>query len=566
MTRVLIALLGAMPVTAVSATTGHVARTARVSRRALSSVRMAQRPTPVELDPRRWAGRFAEASDARSVEITAVPKSAWTSWLAEQSETTRGWLEALGRSKFKPGEWTPIPAEDGVALGRVVLPVANASALFTYSALPGALPAGNVYALNVIGGLDERGANAAALSWALGAYTFDCLKKPSKPPETPEPRLVWPAGCDSAAVSRAAEATYLVRDLISAPCEQLGPAELEEATRALAARHEGAEVASTVGDALLSANLPTIHAVGRAAAAGREPRLIELRWRGADGPSVPRIAIIGKGVCFDTGGLDIKPAAAMLTMKKDMGGAAHALGLAHMVMDARLPVQLQLLLPAVENAISGSAFRPGDVLLARNGKTTEVGNTDAEGRLVLSDALVLAGEESPELIIDMATLTGASRVALGADVPSIFSNDDGAARELQDLSAAEQDQLWQLPLWEPYRKQLKSAVADLKNIGSGPYGGAITAALYLSEFVGRRGKAVAEPAEGSAGGDSDAGSDDGADASGAGGRAADEPLWLHMDVMAFNTASAPGRPEGGEAMGMRAFFAMLHKRYASRQG
>ena len=243
--------------------------------------------------------------------------------------------------------------------------------------------------------------------------------------------------------------------------------------------------------------------------------------------------MISTQVCFDTGGLDIKPAAAMLTMKKDMGGAAHVLGLAAMVMDAQLPVRLRVLVPAVENAISGDAFRPGDVLVARNGKTTEIGNTDAEGRLVLADALVEACSEAPDLLVDCATLTGAGRVALGTDVPCLFANDEGVAVAdvLVAESAKEQDQVWRLPLWQGYREEINGKIADLKNIGNGPYGGAITAALYLAEFV--------EPA--------------------AEGGAA--PPWLHLDMMAFNTGSKPGRPEGGEAMGMRALFRLLEARF-----
>ena len=291
----------------------------------------------------------------------------------------------------------------------------------------------------------------------------------------------------------------------------------------------GASVRTVEGDALLE-GYPQIHAVGRAAGPKQQPRLIDMTWGSED---APKVTLVGKGVCFDTGGLDIKPAAAMLTMKKDMGGAAHVLGLAAMVMDAQLPVRLRVLVPAVENAISGDAFRPGDVLVARNGKTTEIGNTDAEGRLVLADALVEACREAPDLLVDCATLTGAGRVALGTDVPCLFANDEGVAVAdvLVSESAKEQDQVWRLPLWQGYREEINGKVADLKNIGNGPYGGAITAALYLAEFV--------EPA--------------------AEGGAA--PPWLHLDMMAFNTGSKPGRPEGGEAMGMRALFRLLEARF-----
>ena len=295
------------------------------------------------------------------------------------------------------------------------------------------------------------------------------------------------------------------------------------------AKAAGASVRTVEGDALLE-GYPQIHAVGRAAGPKQQPRLIDLTWGSAD---APKVTLVGKG-----GLLDRRPelgiaAAAMLTMKKDMGGAAHVLGLAAMVMDAQLPVRLRVLVPAVENAISGDAFRPGDVLVARNGKTTEIGNTDAEGRLVLADALVEACREAPDLLVDCATLTGAGRVALGTDVPCLFANDEGVAVAdgLVAESAKEQDQVWRLPLWQGYREEINGKVADLKNIGNGPYGGAITAALYLAEFV--------EPAA-------------------EGGVA---PPWLHLDMMAFNTGSKPGRPEGGEAMGMRALFRLLEARF-----
>ena len=247
------------------------------------------------------------------------------------------------------------------------------------------------------------------------------------------------------------------------------------------------------------------------------------------------MTLVGKGVCFDTGGLDIKPAAAMLTMKKDMGGAAHVLGVASMIMEAKLPVRLRVLVAAVENSIGSDAFRPGDVLVARNGKTTEIGTTDAEGRLVRADALVEACAEQPELLVDCATLTGAGRVALGTDVPALFANEAGeaVADELVGLSATEQDQVWRLPLWKGYREQIDSKVADLKNIGAGPYGGAITAALYLEEFVeGEKGDDDSKP-----------------------------PPWLHLDMMAFNTGAKPGRPEGGEAMGVRALYRLIESKY-----
>ena len=502
----------------------------------------------VSVDAMRWTSAFsAESRDA--VPLTVVRKRCWSNWIDSQPSFAREWLESVDAARWRGGRWTAVPSPDG-GLDRVVVAVSDPDDVHALGALPRALPPKN-FKLEVVEGSDKS-ARAAALSWALGAYGFDALKGTGSPkPKKAVAKLCWPCeGEERREVERAATATYLCRDLITTPCEQLGPADLQAAAEELFEKH-GGTTQSVIGDALLSQNFPQIHAVGRATARGREPRLVECAW-GREG--APEVALIGKGVCFDTGGLDIKPASAMLTMKKDMGGAAHVLGLASMIMESGLDIRLRVLLPAVENAIAGDAFRPGDVLTARNGKTSEIGNTDAEGRLILADALVYASEAKPDLIVDMATLTGASRVALGADVPSIFSNDDDLARELQDLSKEVKDQVWHLPLWGGYRSQLrKSAVADLKNIGQGGYGGAITAALYLEEFVG-----VKNDRKG-AGEDADDGEDDGA----AGGKDG-KPAWLHMDVMAYNQASRPGRPEGGEAQGMRAFYALLEKRYGKK--
>jgi leucyl aminopeptidase len=298
----------------------------------------------------------------------------------------------------------------------------------------------------------------------------------------------------------------------------MGPAELAEAARGVARRF-GGKVTVTVGEQLLKKNYPAIHAVGRAAS--RAPRLIDLRWQGPNAAKGPRITLVGKGVCFDSGGLDLKPASGMLLMKKDMGGAAHALGLAQWIMAAKLPVRLRLLIPAVENAVSGDAFRPGDVIATRKGLTVEIGNTDAEGRLVLCDALAEAVTESPDMLLDFATLTGAARVALGPDLPAMFCNDDKLAGLILRHGVAEGDPVWRLPLFKGYRQGLESKVADLNNISNSPYGGAITAALFLENFVspGTR--------------------------------------WAHFDVMAWNVATRPGRPEGGEAMGLRAVYAAI---------
>jgi leucyl aminopeptidase len=302
----------------------------------------------------------------------------------------------------------------------------------------------------------------------------------------------------------------------------MGPAELAAAGRRLA-REFKAKCRVIVGDDLLRQNCPAIHAVGRASAGA--PRLIDITW-GSN--RHPKLTLVGKGVCFDTGGLDLKPAAGMKLMKKDMGGGAHALGLARMVMMAKLPVRLRVLVPAVENSVAGNAYRPFDVIDTRKGLTVEIGNTDAEGRLVLADALAMACEENPELLLDFATLTGAARVAVGTDIAAMFCNDDKLAENFSRCSEAEQDPIWRMPLWQPYRCQLDGKVADLNNVADGPFGGSIIAALFLEEFV------------------------------------SDDVPWAHFDIMAWNPGQRPGRPEGGEAMAMRAAFAVIQSRFAKR--
>jgi leucyl aminopeptidase len=331
--------------------------------------------------------------------------------------------------------------------------------------------------------------------------------------------LIWPNACDQAAVQSAAEATFLVRDLINTPASDMGPAELVAAVEA-EGRRFAARCTVIEGEDLLTRNYPAIHAVGRASP--RAPRLVDLVW-GDD--AWPRVTLVGKGVCFDSGGLDIKPSSAMKLMKKDMGGAAIMLGLARMVMAAGLKVRLRLLIPAVENSISGNAMRPLDVVATRRGLSVEIGNTDAEGRVILADALAEAASEKPSLLLDAATLTGAARVALGTELPALFANDDALAEAILSSGRDSLDPLWRLPLWAPYRRHLKGKTADLNNAPDLPSAGAITAALFLAEFV--------------------------------------EPWcpWGHIDVMAWNTESRPGRPEGGEAMAMRALFRMLAERF-----
>ena len=361
---------------------------------------------------------------------------------------------------------------------------------------------------------DYGDATLAALGFRLGAYRFDRYLKPRA-----APTLIDPADADAAEVTRLTEAAFLARDLVNTPASDLGPDALDAAIRAFATRHK-MKLKAIVGDDLLAQNFPMIHAVGRAAA--QVPRLLDLTWGKA---SHPKVTLVGKGVTFDTGGLDIKPSAGMLLMKKDMGGAANVLGLAHAIIDAGLKVRLRVLIPIVENAISASAFRPGDVLRARDGTTVEIGNTDAEGRLILADALSLADAEAPELLLDMATLTGAARVALGPDLPPLYCADDALAAELMAAGMASDDPLWRLPLWAPYQPMLASKIADINNAGQGGFAGSITAALFLQRFV----KQAA--------------------------------AWVHLDIFAWAPEARPGRAHGGTDQGIRAVYAVLKQRY-----
>jgi leucyl aminopeptidase len=365
-----------------------------------------------------------------------------------------------------------------------------------------------------------RGPGPAALGWLLGQYRFDRYRKEAK---QAGPRILVtdePARIEE--IVAIAEATFLVRDLVNIPAGDLGPAELQAAAEAQA-KEFGAKVSVTQSKAL-DEGYPMVAAVGRAAAPGREPRLIELEW---GDQRHPKLAIVGKGVCFDSGGLDIKPSAGMRLMKKDMGGAAHALGLARLIMKAKLPVRLHLLVPAVENAVSGAAFRPGDILKSRKGLSVEIGNTDAEGRLILGDALARAAEAEPELILDFATLTGAARVALGPDLPALFANDDRLAEDMLAAGAAVSDPLWRMPLWKPYDEMLVSDIADLGNMAEAPFAGAVTAALFLQKFV-----PAATP-------------------------------WAHLDTFAWRPSAKPGRAKGGDALGLRAAWEMLRSRYGT---
>jgi leucyl aminopeptidase len=409
----------------------------------------------------------------------------------------------------KSGRHLLVPGKAG--LGGVLFGLEAANDVndpFLPGSLPQLLPDGVYRFAN-----GPHDARLAALAFALGTYRFTRYRKA----EARKISLDLPQSVDRDDLERIVEGVTLARDLINTPANDLGPAQLEDSARKLAARH-GAAITAVVGDDLLAQNFPLIHAVGRAAAGA--PRLIGITW----GESRhARITLVGKGVCFDTGGLDIKPESGMLNMKKDMGGAATALALAHMIMARGLKVRLRVLIPAVENSIAGSSFRPRDIYTSRKGISVEIGNTDAEGRLILADALALADEDKPELIADFATLTGAARVALGPDVPPFFTDDDTLAGELMKCGAAENDPLWRLPLWRPYETMLESKVADINNVG-GSHGGAITAALFMRRFVTIK-------------------------------------SWLHVDLFAWTPSAKPGRPEGGECQAARALYALLAARY-----
>ena len=429
---------------------------------------------------------------------------------ASLSAQQRRWADANGFSGQR-GRVLPLPADDGGLGGYLFGLGASADRPRLVTGLAGAALEPGDYALAG----DFGDPTLAALGFALGGYRFDRYRKPR-----PSPRLAMPEGADRGEVTRLTDAAYLARDLINTPPNDLGPVAFERAIRDFASRH-GMTVKAIVGDELLAQNFPMIHAVGRA---GPEaPRLLDLGW-GQEGD--PKITLVGKGVTFDTGGLDIKPPSGMLLMKKDMGGAANVLGLAHAIMDAKLRLRLRVLIPVVENSISANSFRPGDVLPSRSGMTVEIGNTDAEGRLILGDALTLADEESPELILDMATLTGAARAALGPDLPPLYSTDEALARDLMAAGLAADDPLWHMPLWAPYQSMLASKIADVNHVSSGPFAGSVTAALFLSRFV-RNARS-----------------------------------WVHLDIFAWAPEARPGRPVGGTDQGIRAVYGVLKQRYS----
>jgi leucyl aminopeptidase len=452
------------------------------------------------------------APGAGAVPVHLVTPAIWASLRESLDPAARAFADAAG---FEPraGRHLLLPARDGSLAGILFGLDADdhpARDPFAPGRLPGLLPTGTYRFAD-----PPADVRLAALAFALGAYQFARYRKG----DDKEVQLEIPDGVDGEELSRIVDGVFLARDLINTPANDMGPADLEAAARRLAQQH-GATIRSVIGDDLLAENFPLVHAVGRAAKVA--PRLIDMSW---GDESAPKVTLVGKGVCFDTGGLDIKPDSAMLLMKKDMGGAASMLALAHMVMAHGLKLRLRVLIPAVENSISGDAVRPRDIYRSRKGLTVEVGNTDAEGRLILADALALADDERPDLLVDMGTLTGAARVALGPDLPPFYTHDEELAGAIARHARAENDPLWRLPLWPAYDAMLDSKVADLNNVATGGFAGSITCALFLNRFVSAA------------------------------------KAWLHVDIYAWTPSAKPGRPEGGECQAARAVYSYLAARY-----
>lgn len=448
---------------------------------------------------------------ANAVPMLVMNRGSFVSWRDQQTLHVQSWLTAH-TFNGSGGTFLSIPGSEG-GLEMVVVGVNDANDVYGLSHLPSMLPSQNVYRLTNASPLKIE-ASLALLSWGLGAYRFNRYLEAK-----PVARLCLESVNESSESFALLKATTLVRDLVNTPTEHMGPEELEAVAIRLAQAY-GGTVNSIVGDDLLKQNFPTIHAVGRAS--HRAPRLIELNW---GNETHPKISIVGKGVCFDTGGLDIKTADGMRNMKKDMGGAAHALGLAQLIMATGLPVRMQCLVPAVENSIGPNAFRPGEVIVTRSGLSVEIDNTDAEGRLVLCDALAYACDSSPALLMDFATLTGAARIALGPDLPALFCNNEKLTADYLQAGEQTSDRLWRMPLWRPYLSYLKSNIADLANGGPSRMAGCISAALYLERFV------------------------------------KEGMVWSHVDVYSWNDGERPGRPAGGEAQGLRAAYHLLKARY-----
>jgi leucyl aminopeptidase len=471
-------------------------------------VRRAPRST---LEPDRMPSAAFATSARGAAALLLLREAAVPRWLRAAPAGQRRWLQGTG-FKGRAGELALLAGEGAPSALFVCGDDGSSADFWRLAGLPHRLPAGTWRAQ----GVDAAGANRLALAWGIGAYQFTRYRRAERAPAA----LVWPEPADRAAISRAVGAAALARDLINTPAHDLGPTALAQAAVQMARRHR-MRARVIVGEALLKNGYGLIHAVGRAATDA--PRLIDLAWGEA---RHPKVTLVGKGVCFDSGGLDMKSADGMKLMKKDMGGAAHALALAQMIVQAKLPVRLRVLVPAVENAVAGNALRPLDVIRSKKGLTVEIGNTDAEGRLILADAIDEACREKPALLVDLATLTGAARTALGPELPALFANDDALAAELLEHGEREADPMWRLPLWRPYAGRLKSGVADLNNVAEGTMAGAITAALFLQEFV-----APGVP-------------------------------WIHLDIFGWNPWPAPGRPVGAQAQCLRALYALIAARFA----
>ncbi|MEM9579927.1 MAG: leucyl aminopeptidase family protein [Pseudomonadota bacterium] len=449
------------------------------------------------------------SSDSAPIPLVALGADEIGRWAGTQTQTTQSWVEANG-FKASIGEVLLVPDAKGaisLALAGLGSGETRRRTRFPLAAARTKLPP-NTYRLET--SLEPKALEAELLGWLLAGYSYDRYTKPA----APVAQLVCPEGVDASRLQAIAAGEVLTRDLINTPASDMGPPDLEAAARQLASDHD-ASIAVTTGDALLENNYPMIHAVGRAAS--RAPRLIDLSW----GNAGPRLTLVGKGVCFDTGGLNLKPGASMGLMKKDMGGAAAVLGLAKMIMALDLPLQLRVLIPAVENSVSSDAFRPQDILTSRKGLTVEINNTDAEGRLVLADALALADEDTPDMIISMATLTGAARVAVGPDLAPFYAQSDTAAAALERGATAASDPVWRMPFWDPYEPMIEPGVADLDNAPKGGFAGSITAALFLRRFV------------------------------------TETPNYMHFDIYGWQPGAAPARPKGGVGQGTRALLAAL---------
>jgi len=455
---------------------------------------------------------FLQDSNASAVPIHVIRSGEWRQWIERHSETLRR-MAAAHDFQAQNGRILLVPATDG-AIERVLFGAGDKANVNVIGALAQHLPAGDY---RIAFAPRELNGTAAAIAWGLGAYVFDRYKKRKRP----APLLAPPEGADMAEAARIVEASWLARDLVNTPTNDMGPKALHAAAEAVAKRY-GASSEAIVGEDLLSQNYPLVHAVGRAAADA--PRMLHVSWGDAN---APRVALVGKGVCFDTGGLDLKPSAGMRLMKKDMGGAAHALALAQIIMDAKLNVRLDVFIPAVENSVSSDAFRPGDIIKSRKGLTVEIDNTDAEGRLILADALARACEDNPVLVLDFATLTGAARTALGPDIPPFFTSDDALASEFASASTETSDPIWRLPMWDAYDGDMDTPVADIKNTGDGAMAGAIYGALFLRRFV-------------------------------------TTSVWAHFDVYAWAPKEKPARPQGGEAQALRASWRVLMGRFGEK--